>query len=152
VVDPLQKREGNLRFAGIASSGYPLDPLGMVEELRQRLTACSYSCYGAASLLFSLPPEEHPSSAWECLVGTAVIGLPQVVPGVQIEDYRALHALSLPHGGAIRDLSATVRRLADHGRSLGYRVRPYWRIALRSRMLGDGNILPSADVAVFLDR
>ena len=78
--------------------------------------------------------------------------MPRPGEGVMIEDYRQLVALSQPHQGAIRDLPRTWQRLHDHGRSLGHRLRPYWRISLRRRRLADGNLLPVADVAVFLDR
>jgi len=60
--------------------------------------------------------------------------------------------LSLPHSGPARDLGLTHRRLRDHAAGLGYRLRPYWRLALRGRRLADGNLLPVADVAVFIDR
>jgi hypothetical protein len=85
-------------------------------------------------------------------VGVAITGMARSLQGMLIEDYRNLVALSLPHSGAIRDLPQTWRKLHDHGRSLGRQVRPYWRLALRDRRLADGNLLPVADVAVFLDR
>jgi hypothetical protein len=152
VADPLLKREGNLRFAGLASAGYPLDPMALVAELRGRLAGYEVVPYGPATLLFSVPPEESAPAQWSCQVGVAITGLPKPIAGVQIEDYRGLYALSLPHSGPIRDLPATVRRLSTHGKGLGYRLRPYWRLALRRRALADGNLLPVADVAVFLDQ
>lgn len=152
MVEPLLKREGNLRFAGVACPGYPVDPLALVAGLKRRLEGCALIPYGAATLLFSVPPDDLPPARWECQAGTAVTGEPRPVDGVQLEDYRGLYALSLPHSGPVRDLPATVRRLGEHGRGLGYRTRPYWRLALRSRRLADGNLLPVADVAVFLDR
>jgi len=152
VADPLLKREGNLRFAGLASEGYPLDPMALVAALRERLAGHEVVPYGPATLLFSVPPEESPPAQWSCQVGVAITGLPKPIAGVQIEDYRGLYALSLAHSGAIRELPATVRRLSEHGKGLGYRLRPYWRLALRRRALNDGNLLPVADVAVFLDQ
>jgi hypothetical protein len=152
VPDPLLKREGNLRFAGLASAGYPLDPLALAEDLRSRLAGLEVTPYGPVTLLFSVAPEDGAPSQWSCQVGVAITGLPTPIPGVQIEDYRALYALSLPHVGPVRDLPVTLRRLSDHGKGLGYRIRPYWRLALRRRPLADGNLLPVADVAVFLDK
>jgi hypothetical protein len=150
--DPLLKREGNLRFAGLASEGYPLDPLALAEDLRARLSGHDVTPYGPVTLLFSVAPEESPPNHWACQIGVAITGLPTPIPGVQIEDYRSLYALSLPHSGAVRDLPTTVRRLCDHGKGMGYRIRPYWRLSLRRRPLADGNLLPVADVAVFLDK
>jgi hypothetical protein len=152
VPDPLLKREGNMRYAGLASAGYPLDPFALAEELRQHLAGREVTPYGPVTMLFSVAPEDSPPSHWSCQVGVAITGLPIPIPGVQIEDYRALYALSIAHAGPIRDLPATVRRLCEHGKGLGYRIRPYWRLALRRRPLADGNILPVADVAVFLDQ
>jgi hypothetical protein len=152
MVEPLLKREGNLRFAALPSTGYPLDPLAMGSDLRDRLAEVALVPYGPVSLLFSLPPEELPPTAWDCQVGVAVTGQPVAVAGVTLEDYRGLYALSLPHAGAVRDLAHTHRRLMDHAKGLGYRLRPYWRLALRGRRLADGNLLPVADVAVFIDR
>jgi len=152
VAEPLLKREGNLRFAGLPSTGCPIDPLAMGVDVHQRLSGVALVPYGPISLLFSIPPDDLAPSAWDCQVGVAVTGQPVPVPGVTLEDYRNLYALSLPHSGAWRDLGRTHRRLSDHAKGLGYRLRPYWRLALRGRRLADGNLLPVADVAVFIDR
>lgn len=152
MAEPLLKREGNLRFVGMACRGWPADPLALAGEVRSRLVGTTLVPHGPASVLFSLPPEDLPPDQWECQVGTAVTGLPATIPGLSVEDYRGLHALSQPHRGAVRDLPATLRALTDHARGLGHRLRPYWRLALRCRRLADGNLLPVADVAVFLDR
>lgn len=152
MAEPLLKREGNLRFAGLPSVGCPVDALAMGAEVQLRLAGVALVPYGPISLLFSVPPDDLAPSAWDCQVGVAVTGQPVPVPGVTLEDYRNLYALSLPHSGAIRDLGLTHRRLSDHAKSLGYRLRPYWRLALRGRRLADGNLLPVADVAVFIDR
>jgi hypothetical protein len=148
----LLKREGNLRFAGVPSIGYPLDPLALGAEVRQRLTGVALVPYGPVTLLFSVAPDELAPAAWDCQVGVSVTGQPVAVPGVTLEDYRNLYALSLPHSGPVRDLALTHRRLVEHAKGLGYRLRPYWRLALRGRRLADGNLLPVADVAVFIDR
>ena len=150
--EPLLKREGNLRFVGLASPGWPADPQALAAEVLRRLDGLEATPYGPATLLFSQSPAEGAPETWECQVGTAITGLPPAVPGAQVEDYRGLYALSLPHAGSVRDLPATWRRLTEHARGLGYRVRPYWRLALRRRRLADGNLLPVADAAVFLDR
>jgi hypothetical protein len=152
VAEPLLKREGNLRFAGVPSIGYPLDPLALGAEVRQRLTGVALVPYGPVTLLFSVAPDELAPAAWDCQVGISVTGQPVAVPGVTLEDYRNLYALSLPHSGPVRDLGLTHRRLVEHAKGLGYRLRPYWRLALRGRRLADGNLLPVADVAVFIDR
>lgn len=152
MAEPLLKREGNLRFAGVPSAGYPADPLALVSDVRERLAGVALVPYGPSSLLFSVPPDDLAPNAWECQVGVAVTGQPAAVAGVTLEDYRNLYALSLPHSGPVRDLGLTHRRLSEHARSMGYRLRPYWRLALRGRRLADGNLLPVADVAVFIDR
>ncbi len=152
MVEPLLKREGNLRFAGLSSVGYPLDPLQIGSHVQERLTGVALVPYGPTSLIFSVPPDDLAPAAWDCQVGIAVTGQPVTVPGVSLEDYRNLYALSLPHSGPTRELGLTHRRLCDHAKSLGYRLRPYWRLALRGRRLADGNLLPVADVAVFIDR
>lgn len=152
VVEPLLKREGNLRFAGVSSAGYPADALALAASVRERLAGVALVPYGPLSLLFSVAPDDLAPTAWDCQVGVAVTGQPVAVAGVTLEDYRNLYALSLPHSGPVRDVGLTHRRLSDHAKSLGYRLRPYWRLALRGRRLADGNLLPVADVAVFIDR
>ncbi len=124
----------------------------MAAEVQQRLVGVTLVPYGPTTLLFSVPPDDLAPAAWDCQVGVAVTGQPVSLPGVSLEDYRNLYALSLPHSGAVRDLGLTHRRLCDHAKGLGYRLRPYWRLALRARRLADGNLLPVADVAVFIDR
>jgi hypothetical protein len=148
----LLKREGNVRLVSLTSRGYPEHALGMVAQVRAQLTNTALVPFGAATLLFSVPPDDQPPSLWECQVGIAVTGQPTSVPGLSVEDYRGLYALSLPHSGAIRDLAFTHRRLVEHAKTLSYPIRPYWRMALRGRRLADGNILPVSDVAVFIDR
>ena len=150
--DPVLKREGNLRFAGMASVGYPVDPLALVAQVRQRLASTALVPFGAASLWFSVAPDDAPATTWDCQVGLGVTGQPVALDGVTLEDYRNLYALSLSHTGPMRELPLTHRRLLEHAKSLGHRVRPYWRLALRGRRLADGNLLPLADVAVFIDR
>nr|MBA3684624.1 hypothetical protein [Planctomycetota bacterium] len=130
MADPVLRSDGNLRFAGFAQPGYPEDPEALVERARTLLAGQDgVETYGPATILVSLPPEEMPPT-WECQVGIAITGLARPAEGLAIEDYRALYALTLVHQGTIRDLAATHRRLADHGRSLGRGVRPYWRVAL----------------------
>lgn len=150
--DPVLRSEGNLRFAGVARSGYAHDAEALVERVRSLMEAQpGVACYGPVSLLFTLPPHGHPET-WECQVGLAVTGLPRPVQDVQVEDYHALQAAVLPHAGPIRDLDSTHRRLVEHVRTLGHVVRPYWRVALARKRLADGNVLPLAEVAVFVDR
>jgi hypothetical protein len=150
--EPLLKSEGNLRFASLASVGYPGDPWLLAERVHELLDEQEIDAYGPLLVWFPGAPGETLASAWECQVGVAITGMARSQQGMLIEDYRHLVALSLPHSGAIRDLPQTWRKLHDHGRSLGRQVRPYWRLALRDRRLADGNLLPVAEVAVFLDR
>lgn len=150
--DPTQRSEGNLRFAGVGRAGYPADAEALAGRVRGLVEAQpGVASYGPATLLFTLPPHDHPG-AWECQVGVAVTGLPRPLQDVQVEDYHALHSVSLPHSGPIRDLDTTHRRLVEHARTLGHVVRPYWRLALWRKRLADGNGLPLAEVAVFIDR
>lgn len=150
--EPLLKTEGNLRFASLASAGYPADPWLLADRVHELLDEQEIDTYGPVTIWFSGAPGETLPNAWECQVGVAITGMARAQQGMLIEDYRGLIALSLPHNGALRDLPQTWRKLHDHGRSLGRQVRPYWRLALRDRRLADGNLLPVADVAVFLDR
>jgi hypothetical protein len=152
VVEPLLKREGNLRLVAAPCLGYPVNALALVQQVREQLTGSALVPYGAATVWFSVPPAEAPPTTWECQVGIAVTGQPTTIAGLNIEDYRGLYALSLPHSGPIRDLAHTYRRLVEHAKSMSYPVRPYWRLALRGRRLADGNVLPVSDVAVFIDR
>ncbi len=152
MADPVLRSDGNLRFAGFARSGYPEDAEALVARARALLVGQEgVESYGPATILVSLPPDDLPA-AWECQVGTAITGMARPAEGLAIEDYRGLYALTLVHQGTVRDLAATHRRLADHGRSLGRGVRPYWRVALCRRRLADGNLLPATEVSVFLDR
>lgn len=155
--DPKLTREGNLRLACVAGQGWPADPLLVAAEVRALAKAQGGSPYGPVQILLAGAPDDEPPAAWECHVGCAVTGMPgqgATTAGgarLMIEDYRNLVALTLAHHGPVRLLGQTWRRLADHGRALGHRLRPYWRVALRRKALPDGNLLPTAEVAVFLD-
>jgi hypothetical protein len=148
---PVLKREGNLRFAGIPAPGYPRDPITLASEVRQLLAGAGATFIGPPLIWFTVPPYGGPHE-WECQVGWGITGLPKPAGRVLIEDYARLYAVTAPHAGPISELGTTHQRLSDHGRSLGYLVRPYWRLALWHRRLADGNPLPSAEVSVFLDR
>lgn len=155
--EPKLTRDGNLRIACLAGSGWPADPLAVAASLRQSMAEQGANAYGPVQIFVSGSPDDEPPSAWEVHVGVAVSGMPRngaTLHGqrIMVEDYRHLVALSLPHAGAARELGATWRRLAEHGRALGHRLRPYWRVALRRRQLADGNILPATEVSVFLDQ
>ncbi len=157
VPDPKLTREGNLRLACVAGQGWPADPLLLAAEVRRLAAAQGGSPYGAVQIFLAGAPDDEPPQAWECHVGCAVTGMPK--PGgitasgerLMIEDYRNLAALTIVHHGPVRLLGQTWRRLADHGKALGHRLRPYWRVRLRRTQLADGNLLPAAEVAVFLD-
>lgn len=157
MAEPLLKREGNIRFVSVISRGWPVDPLASATRVRTALAAQGISPYGAATVLLATTPEDSQAAEWDCQTGLCATGMPRpadLASGERlvVEDFRDLIALSVPHQGPVKDLLRTWRRLADHGRSLGYRLRPYWRVALRRRQLADGNLLPVADVAVFLER
>ncbi len=152
MAEPLLKTEGNLRFASLPSAGYPGDPWLLGDRVRDLLDEQEIDTYGALTVWFPTAPGDAAPGTWECQVGLAMTGMARPSDGLLIEDYRNLVALSLAHTGPLRDLPLTWRTLHDHGRSLGRQVRPYWRLALRDRRLADGNLLPVADVAVFLDR
>lgn len=156
--DPKLIREGNLRLACVAGMGWPADPLLLEREVRRLAEAQGGHPYGPAQVFLAGAPDDEPPQAWECHVGCAVTGMPR--PGgataagerLMVEDYRNLAALVLVHHGPVRLLGQTWRRLADHGRALGHRLRPYWRVRLRRSQLADGNLLPAAEVSVFLDQ
>jgi hypothetical protein len=158
VPDPKLVREGNIRLACVAGLGWPADPLAVAAEVRKAAAELGGQPYGAVQIFLAGAPDDEPPAAWECHVGVTVTGMPR--PGgstaggqrLMVEDYRDLAALTVAHHGPTSALGQTWRRLADHGRALGHRLRPYWRVALRRRQLADGNPLPIAEVAVFLDR
>jgi hypothetical protein len=147
VPDPKLTREGNLRLACAAGQGWPADPLLLAAEVRRLAAAQGGSPYGAVQVFLAGAPDDEPPQAWECHVGCATASGERLM----IEDYRNLVALTLVHHGPVRLLGQTWRRLADHGKALGHRLRPYWRVRLRRTQLADGNLLPAAEVAVFLD-
>jgi hypothetical protein len=151
MAEPSLKREGNLRFAGVASPGFPTDALATADEVKRSMDGQGLSFIGPASLLFAMPPDSHPRE-WPCQVGTALIGLARPAEGIAIEDYHGLLALTLPHLGPIAEIGAVHRRLSEHARAIGYRIRPYWRVSLWRRRLADGNLMPATEVSVFLDR
>ncbi len=152
MAEPKLAREGNLRFAGLSCPGYPADPFDQVAEVMRLLEGQEVEPYGAAAIFFNMPPSDQLPSMWECQVGTPITGMGRSMGAMSVEDYRQLHALSLPHAGPVRDLGATWKRLEAHARTMNARLRPYWRLALRNRRLADGNLLPIAEAAVFLDQ
>ena len=156
--DPVLRRDGNLRLAGLPVPGYPDDPFALGAAARSLAEAGGGEPYGPPLLWFSSPPDERPVATWDAVVGSAITGMARpgaIAAGGQrlvIEDYRDLRALVVPHAGPIRELARTWGRAADAARKQGYRVRPYWRLALLHRRLADGNLHPVAEVSVFIDR
>jgi len=150
VADPTLSREGNLRFASLATRGYPRDPWALASEVRRLLEGQDVEPYGPVAIFFNLPPEDL--ATCECQVGTAITGLGRAMGAMLVEDYRGLTSLSLPHTGPIRELALTWQRLEAHAKAQGRATRPYWRLALRTQRMADGNLLPLAEAAVFLDR
>ena len=152
MAEPTLAREGNLRFASLPSRGYPLDPQGLAAQVLHLLEGQEIEPYGPTCIFFNLPPESEPLDLCECQVGTAITGLGRSRGALVVEDYRGLVALSLPHPGPIKELPQTWRRLAEAAAAREEPTRPYWRVALRTPRLADGNLLPLAEVSVFLDR
>jgi hypothetical protein len=152
MADPQLRREGNLRLASMPSPGWPADPWATGALVRELLDDQDLEPHGSLLVWFSMPPGEDPPERWECQVGWAVTGMPHPDAGMLVEDYRQLNACVLAHPGPIRDLPATWRRIDAHVRTAGWRPRPYWRLALRDRRLADGNLLPEAEVALFVER
>ncbi|GDY11544.1 hypothetical protein LBMAG53_04210 [Planctomycetota bacterium] len=158
VSDPVLRRDGNLRLAGLPVPGYPDDPETLCTAARVLAETGGGEPYGPPLLWFSSPPDERPVSTWDTLVGTAITGMARpgaIAPGGQrlaVEDYRDLRAFVVAHTGPIRDLARSWSKAADAAKKQGYRVRPYWRLALLHRRLADGNLHPVAEVSVFIDR
>ena len=152
MADPRMRYEGNLRLASSHSEGYPRDIEHIFDLVLDDISEQSITPYGPAVLFFNLPPDDQGPSQWPCQLGTAITGLGRASERVYIEDYRSLHALVLNHMAPIKDLGSTYRRLRDHALAMGFRVRPYWRVALRKQRLADGNLFPQCEVSVFLDR
>jgi hypothetical protein len=152
VAEPTLTREGNCRFASLPASGYPPDPWALQHEVARLLAGQEVELYGPVCILFNLPPESQPIDRCECQVGSCITGLGRSRGSLVIEDYRGLVAFSLPHLGAVRDLGLTRQRLQEAAQARQETIRPYWRVALRNHRMADGNLLPQADVAVFLER
>lgn len=152
MADPLLRHDGNVRLASLPSPGWPADPWALGDRVRDLLDDQELEPYGALQVWFSVPPGDDPPARWECQVGWTVAGMPHPADGLLIEDYRRLDAFAVAHGGPVRDLGATWRRLDAHARTAGWRPRPYWRLALRDRRLADGNLLPEAEVSLFVER
>ena len=152
MADPRMRFEGNLRLASTHSDAYPPDVEYMYDLVLDDISEQPLNPYGPIQIYFNLPPDEQGPANWPCQIGTACTGLGRASEHVYLEDYRNLHALVLNHMGPIKDMSQTYRRLRDHALAMGFRVRPYWRIALRRQQLADGNLYPQCEVSVFLDR
>jgi hypothetical protein len=152
MADPRMRYEGNLRLASTHSDGYPHNLEDMFDLVLDDIADQSVNPYGPIVLFFNLPPDDQGPANWPCQIGTAITGLGRASESVYIEDYRSLHALVLNHMPAIKNISQTYKRLRDHALAMGFRVRPYWRIALRRQRLADGNLFPPCEVSVFLDR
>jgi hypothetical protein len=152
MAEPQLRRDGNLRLASMSSPGWPDDPWALGALVRDLLDDQDLDPYGPLLVWFTMPPGDDPPARWECQVGWAVAGMPRPDAGMVVEDYRQLTACAVAHAGTVRDLPATWRRLDAHARAAGWRPRPYWRLALRNRRLADGNLLPEAEVALFVER
>ena len=152
MAEPQLVHEGNLRLVGRPLRGWPEDPWAVVRQVRDLMDAQDIDTHGPPTLWFASSPLDDAPSEWDVVAGCACTGLPRPVDGLLVEDYRRLDAVTLDHKGAIRELPATWRRLREHGQAMGHRLRPYWRVRLRDRRLADGNLLPLAEVAVFLER
>ncbi len=157
VAEPKLHRLGNLRLACLAGVGFPADPLTVARAVRSLVELQDIHPTGPALVVIATAANAEPPAQWECHTGLAVTGMPRPVPvagsgQLLVEDYRQLVALTAPHPGPVRDLGRTWTMLAEHARGLGHRLRPYWWVALRRRRLADGNLLPAAEVSVFLDQ
>jgi hypothetical protein len=152
MADPELTPEGNLRLASLPAPGLPCDSGALDRELSE-LVAGQGGCETAGPLviLLDLPPSDEPAS-WRCQVGRAVIGSLRPQGSLLVEDYRSLQALSLPHTGSWHELAATHGQLAAHAQAMGWRLRPYWRLALPRERSADGHLVPGCTVSVFLDR
>ena len=152
MADPQVRREGNLRFAAVAFQGLPESLIAAYADARTALGEQRVQCYGPPMALFSFPADDDGPHTWPCQVGSGIIGMARHGNGLLVEDYRHLQTLSLPHMESSARLVDTYRQLANHARANGWKVRPYWRLALRRRRLADGNMLPTSEVSIFLDR
>lgn len=150
--EPHLVSEGNLRFASIAADGLPCSVDARDREVRELLAAkggCEHA--GPATIIIDLPPNDAPAD-WRCQVGCAVIGQPRPHGALLVEDYRGLQSLGCDHHGSWRDLAGTHAELAAHAQAMGWRLRPYWRVALPRQRSADGHLVPGCAVSVFLDR
>lgn len=154
--EPETRDDGNRRIVSVASDGWPADPVASATAVADQIRARdpAIRVLDPPQIWIDLPPERAGAdpATWRCQVGVPIVGLTRSGDGLLIEDYSGLQALVIAHHGSARDLPACHQRLADHARAMGWRLRPYWRVALRCPEAADGNPVPTVEVAVFIDR
>ncbi|MHC5067372.1 MAG: hypothetical protein ACYTF0_02165 [Planctomycetota bacterium] len=144
--------DGNLRFAGIAQGGLGDDPLAIAAQASVLIDEQGATPYGPPTIIFERAPDDDGPRGWPCHIGHTVTGRLVSREPLLAEDFRGLQALSLPHFGPVADLATTWRALADQARAMGWLLRPYWRLALRTVRSGDGQLVPTPELSIFLDR
>lgn len=154
-MEPVIRREGNLRFVSLPLEGWPFDyedAIQPVDEVLASGTEQGIRGYGPAQIMVSLPPDDPDPQTWSMHLGRACTGIPAVRSPLLVEDYQQLVTVTIPHHGPVRDLARSFRLAADFARSQGARPRPYWRISLHRRATPDGQGILVTEVAVFIDR
>lgn len=153
MAEPELVREGNARIATLPTQGIPAEPWRIRDDVVQLLSGQGDADpFPGTIVLIDLPPTDDDPRAWRCQVGCSLLGRPEPLPPLLIEDYRQLHALSLPHMGPVSGLRATWAKLQDHAKAHGWMLRPYWRISVIDDATSDGHPLPECTVSVFIDR
>lgn len=152
--EPQLANEGNARVASLPSGGVPADPQSLAARVRSALGEADWCQRDPLTwIIVDLPPIAADAPAgWRCQVGLSLTGLVRSRAPLLVEDYRRLTALSQPHVGPVRDLAQTYERLRGYAEAHGWRLRPYWRIAVGAIATPDDHLLPEALVSVFLDR
>lgn len=151
--EPTLTTEGNLRLASIPYTGVPDNHMSQRQQIEDLLADHSgIECYGPLSVFYERAPSDDAPDTWRGQVGLSIIG--QVTPAAPlvVEDFRQLHALSLPHYGPISAIAETHARLTNHARAMGWLPRPYWRIAIAISRSPDDHLVPEPLISLFLDR
>lgn len=153
-MEPVIRREGNIRLVCQAIDGWPYDYEASIGDIDEALAQAedTVAGYGPVQVLVSLPPDDPKPASWQMQIARACKGIPALRAPLLVEDYHQLVTCSVPHQGPVRDLARSHRLAADFARSQGAKIRPYWRISLKREQTADGQGILLTDVAVFIDR
>jgi hypothetical protein len=145
-------RLGALRLATLPLEGPAWAVEATCARVRDAVVSGGGQAYGPDQVWVPHRVESEDPLTWQAQAAVALTGLPRLEQPIGLEDYQGLQALQVEHEGPWRGLQTTYRRLADQAQTMGWRLRPYWRIILQRRRTADGMPWPTCAVAIFADR